>query len=122
VPGKEETLPRGDFTWLSINQEFNAQNNAATKTFIVQTTPISTDSYLLITTRDVTGSGHQLFINNKELPGFDLRPHEGWATSMDHIPPGFLKNGENTITIERIGSDNFAVGFIVVHWREFDPT
>lgn len=117
-------MARADFQFVSINQEFSSQNPAVTKTFTVESQlgnlpiPPIADAYLLITTRNVTLTGHQLSINNQQLPGFDLRPHEGWATSMDHIPPGFLKAGQNSITIERIGNDDFSVGFVVVHWRE----
>jgi hypothetical protein len=114
-------MAKADFQYLSINQEFNSQNNSVTKTFTVESSlpvPPIQDGYLLITTRDVTGVNHQVFINNNQLPGFDLRAHEGWATSMDHIPPGLLKAGQNTITIERIGGDDFAVGFVVINWRE----
>jgi hypothetical protein len=113
-------MARADFKFIVIGEVFNSQNTSTTKNFTIESgagAPIDT-GYLLVQCRDVSSSNHKLSINGVELGSADLRPHAGWSTQMDRIPTGFLKNGTNTITIERIGSDDFEVSVIVVHWRE----
>jgi hypothetical protein len=44
------------------------------------------DAYLLITAHNISSHGHQIFINDQELPGFDLPIHDpagrlGWIIS-----------------------------------------
>lgn len=113
-------MARADFAFITISEVFNAQNTSTTKNFTIESgsgAPIGT-GYLLALCRDVSSSNQKLSINGVELPAVDLLPHVGWATQLDRIPSGFLRNGNNTITIERIGSDDFEVAVVIVHWRE----
>lgn len=110
-------MAKGDFTTFSIDQEYTNLNPSSSTAFSVNGPPIG-QGYLLMITRDVSLQNHQISINGNQLPSVDLHPHAGWATQMDRIPSGFLVNGNNTIAVERIGNDDFFVGFVAVHWRE----
>ena len=80
------------------------------------------DAHMIIQLRAVNTPNHKIFINDDELPLWDLPIAPGasgaWLSWMEHIPPGYLKKGTNTIRIDRVGNDNFAIRGIVVHWRE----
>lgn len=78
------------------------------------------DPYLQIQAFDVEAYGHDILLNGESLSGFDIPPGEGWQTWMDTITGEELKTGENTLRIERdtTTDDAFAVGTVVVNWRE----
>lgn len=76
--------------------------------------------YLQIQAFDVGEYDHEILLNGEALTGFDIPPSDGWQAWMDTIAPGQLQGGENTLRVERNtdGDDAFAVGTVVVHWRE----
>jgi hypothetical protein len=113
-------MARSDFNWISFTHDFTANNPTKTVEFPIEgsKTPVD-DAYLLITAHNVSAQGHKILINNVELPGFDLAIHNpGWQTWMDHIQPGLLKKGMNSLTVVRTGGDDFTTKDAVVHWRE----
>lgn len=124
---------RSDFRIVAISAHFgdNAGDintplpfvgNQKVVTFTIDGQP--REGYLLLNTFDVDNTQHRVQINGTNLPTFDLVQNAGanrWQTRMDSIPSGILKNGTNTLTIQRAaGTDNFLVDDIVVHWRESD--
>lgn len=122
-------MARSDFVWVNFDELFTDNNTAATREFTVQGNPISAgggngvkaEGYLLIQARDVEANNHRILINNQELPSFDIPSdaNDQWFTWMDRIPEGFLKVGQNRITIRRVANnDNFRVANVAVHWRE----
>lgn len=114
-------MARSDFTWVNFDEEFNTNTKEATRTFNIEGNPIST-GYLLIQYFDVGLNGHRILINDRDLPSFDIPAHKDadlqWFTWMDRIPPGFMHQGENSITIRRIGSERFNIANVAIHWRE----
>jgi hypothetical protein len=110
-------MARGDFNWIPFTHEFTENDPTLTVEFPIEGTPID-DAYLLITAHNVTFQTHQISINNQQLPGDDLVLQSGWQTWMDHIPSGVLQSGTNSITVTRMGNDDFLTKEIVVHWRE----
>ena len=121
-------MARSDFTWVNFDEAFGGSTTEATRTFNIEGTPIST-GYLLIQHFDVEVSGHQILINNRNLPSFDIPQHKDannqWFVWMDRIPPGFMHQGENSITIRRRNCDTrpetcegFRVANVAIHWRE----
>jgi hypothetical protein len=78
------------------------------------------DPYLQIQAFDVEEYGHDILLNGESLSGFDIPPAEGWQAWMDTITGPDLREGENTLRIERdtTTEDAFAVGTVVVNWRE----
>lgn len=123
-----------DFAWLNFDTEFTRPNQQATRTFVIDDEPTeaaegqrrSAEGFLMIQARDVGNAGtdegdamtHRILINDKHLPSFDMVDHEGWNLWMDRIPAGFLKKGNNTLTVRRRAVDRFRVANIVVQWRE----
>jgi hypothetical protein len=111
-------MARGDFNWIPFTHTFTANEPTFTAEFRVEGDPID-DAYLLITAHNVSSQGHQIIINNQELPSWDIPIHDpGWQTWMDHIEPGVLHSGINTIMVVRTGGDDFTTKDVVVHWRE----
>lgn len=78
------------------------------------------DPYLQIQVFDVEEYGHDVLLNGESLSGFDFPPSEGWQTWVDTVTGPVLRTGENTLRIERdtTSDDAFAVGSVVVNWRE----
>lgn len=118
-------MARSDFVWVNFDVNFDVAGESATRNFVVDGAPIDT-GYLLVQARGLNGGGaetlHQIEINGQDLPVFDLPVQEGndrWTTWMDRIPPNFLlANQNNTITIRKVGADNFSVANVAIHWRE----
>ena len=113
-------MARADFNWMPFGHEFTANNPTFSVSFPIEGTrdPVD-DAYLLITAHNVSNQSHQIFINDVALPGFDLPIHNpGWMTWMDHIQPGLLRLGTNTLRVVRAGGDDFTTKDAVVHWRE----
>ena len=114
-------MARSDFMWVNFDEEFNTDTPAATRTFNVEGSPIST-GFLLIQYFDVENSDHRILINDRDLPSFDIPAHknanEQWFTWMDRIPPGFLRQGENRITIRRTSTERIGIANVAIHWRE----
>lgn len=96
-----------------------AGNRSSSHTFEVPTDE-AVDPYLQIQAFDVEEYGHDILLNGESLSGFDLPPAEGWQTWMDTITNEGLAAGENSLRIERdtATEDAFAVGTVVVNWRE----
>lgn len=123
-------MPRSDFAWVNFDHTFTATEPQATKSFTVEGSPLAASGpgspghaqavgYLLIQAFDVESPNHQVQINGKDLPSFDLPPENAaWQTWMDRIPPGFLQQGDNRLTIRRSGDNIFHVANVAVHWRE----
>lgn len=80
----------------------------------------ATDAYVELQAYDVGTYGHEILLNGEPLDGFDVPPAEGWQYWMDTLSGGELREGENAIRIRRdaSASDSFAVGNVVVHWKE----
>ncbi|MEM9091988.1 MAG: hypothetical protein AAGC93_25040, partial [Cyanobacteria bacterium P01_F01_bin.53] len=123
--GSAAQIPRNivksDFNWVTINQTFDDANPTVTVSFPIEgTDDVIDDGYLLIQARDVDDSNHDIYINNRRLPGEDILPYgPGYGVSIHPIPPTFLDKGTNTIRIDRIGgSDDFYVSAVAVNWRE----
>ena len=113
-------MARSDFAWINVDELFTAANPSATRSFTVEGEPLGT-GFLLIQLHDVESGGHRIAINGHDLPSFDIVPSAAsgvWTTWMDRIPPGFLTQGTNRITIRRTGDDSFTVANVAVHWRE----
>jgi hypothetical protein len=113
-------MARSDFNWIPFTHTYTANSPSFTREFPIEggLNPVD-DAYLLITAHNVSSQGHQIFINNQELPGWDIPIDDpGWQTWMDHIQPGLLHTGINSITVVRTGGDDFTTKDIVVHWRE----
>ena len=111
-------MARADFNWIPFTHTYTANDPSFTAEFRVEGDPID-DAYLLITAHNVSSQGHQIRINNHDLPSWDIPIHDpGWQTWMDHIEPGVLHAGTNTIMVIRTGGDDFTTKDVVVHWRE----
>jgi hypothetical protein len=111
-------MARSDFNWIPFSHSFTANSPSFSAEFRIEGTPID-DGYMLITAHNVSSQGHQIFINNQELPSWDIPIHDpGWQTWMDHIQPGLLRTGMNMIMVIRTGGDDFTTKDVVVHWRE----
>jgi len=115
-------MARSDFKVVHIAHEFTATSPSVTKEFPVEGAPIADPGYLLLQIKGVARYTHKIYINNQELPDFDLPVAPGQSQAyqlwMDLIPPGYLVAGINTIRIDRVGNDNFSVRSAVVSWRE----
>jgi hypothetical protein len=112
-------MARADFNWIPFTHTYTANDPSFTVEFPIEGNPIDDDAYLLITAHNVSWQDHQIFINNQQLPGWDIPIHDpGWQTWMDHIPPGFLHTGVNSISVVRTGGDDFTTKDVVVCWRE----
>lgn len=96
-----------------------AGDQSSSQTFEVPTDD-PRDPYLQIQVFGVEGYGHDVLLNGESLSGFDFPPSEGWQTWMDTITGQPLQQGENTLRIERDTTtpDAFAIGSVVVNWRE----
>lgn len=111
-------MARSDFNWIPFTHTFTANDPSFIAEFPIEGSPID-DAYLLITAHNVSSQGHRILINNTELPSWDLPIHDpGWQTWMDHIEPGVLQSGMNSILVVRTGNDDFTTKDVVVHWRE----
>ena len=129
-------MTQTDFAWVNFNHTFTAAAPLATRNFEVDNAPIAANppdgavravGYVLVQAFDVENSAgpqqsqHRIQINGVDLPDFDV-PVEGgaWQTWMDHIPPGVLVVGNNSIRILHGGADadGFRVANVAVHWRE----
>lgn len=122
-------MARSDFAWVNFDEQFNTSNPEATRTFEIDDIPIGT-GYLLIQHFDVEIGNHRIIINGQDLPSFDIPAipqnritNDIWLTWMDRVPPGFLRQGDNRITIRRVtsqGTEAFRIANVAVHWRESD--
>ena len=114
-------MARSDFTWVDFDEELNTGSPAATCTFNVEGNPTSI-GFLLIQYFDAENNDHQISINDRDLPNFDIPANknatEQWFTWMDRIPPGFLHQGENRITIRRTSTEKIGVANVAIHWRK----
>lgn len=113
---------RSDFVWVNFDEQFNADNTVAHRTFFVNGNPLDT-GYLLIQGFDIERGNHRIQINGVDLPSFDLPVQGGnnlWTTWMDRIPTGFLHAGNNRISIIRNGAEDFTIANVAIHWRERD--
>lgn len=83
-------------------------------------TDAATDVYVELQAYDVESFGHEILLNGDPLTGFDLPPGEGWQYWMDRATGTSLREGENTFRIRRDTEtrDAFAVGTVVVNWKE----
>ncbi|MFB6184718.1 MAG: hypothetical protein ABEI96_09210 [Haloarculaceae archaeon] len=77
------------------------------------------DAYVELQAYDVGEFGHEIVLDGEPLPGFDLPPGDGWQYWMDSIGDRELA-GTHTLHVRRdtTGEDAFAVGNVVVNWRE----
>ena len=114
-------MARSDFAWVNFGEELNTGTPAATRTFNVEGSPKSI-GFLLIQYFDAENKNHRILINDQDLPSFDIPAHKNandqWFTWMDRIPPGFLRQGENRITIRRTGTERIGIANVAIHWRK----
>lgn len=105
---------RLDLPWATFHGDRSSE-----ETFEV-TTDDPTDAYLELQAYEVDEYGHEILLNGEPLTGFDLPPSDGWQLWMDTAAGAALQPGENTVQIARDTdtNDSFAVGTLVVHWRE----
>lgn len=103
-----------DLPWATF-----AGDRTSPYVFDVQTQD-ATDPYVEIQLYDVGTFDHEITINGEALSGFDLPPGEGWQYWMDNAVNVDLQPGENTLRIcrDRASDDAFAVGNVVVNWKE----
>jgi len=117
-------MTQADFAYIPVNFTFTAANPTFQTGFNIDQALVGgwMGGYLLITVRSVDSDSHRIFINSKELLGWDIplppANSDAWFTYMDRIDPGVLQAGGNSIRITRSGNDDFAVRDVVVHWRE----
>lgn len=80
----------------------------------------ATDAYLGIQAFDVEEYGHEIRVNGDPLGGFDIPPSEGWQYWVDTLADVPLREGTNRLRIARdTGTrDAFAVGSVIVRWKE----
>lgn len=78
------------------------------------------EPYVEMQVYDVDSYGHDVLVNDEALSGFDIPKGEGWQFWMDTVVPDRLQSGENKIRFRRDtdSRDAFAVGSVVVHWKE----
>lgn len=78
------------------------------------------DAYVEFQVYEVGAYGHEIVVNDTPLSGFDIPPGDGWQYWMDALGDHPLVEGTNTLRLRRDTSsdDAFAVGNVVVHWRE----
>lgn len=80
----------------------------------------ATDAYVELQVYDVGEYGHEILLDGDPLSGFDIPPAAGWQYWLDSLGEQRLRRGTNTLEIRRdaSGDDAFAVGNVVVNWRE----
>lgn len=78
------------------------------------------DPYVGVQAFEVGEYGHEIYVNGEPLSGFDVPPAEGWQYWVDRITGTALREGENTVCVERDTEtdDGFAIGTLGVHWKE----
>lgn len=71
---------------------------------------------------DVGAYGHEIRVNGEALTGFDIPPNDGWQYWVDTVTGAELRQGTNTLQIARdtATDDAFAIGTVVVQWKESD--
>lgn len=86
-------------------------------TFEVPAEP--SEAYLELQAYEVGAFGHEIYLNDEPVTGFDIPPSSGWQYWMDAVTGAELTTGENTIQVVRDDvHDNFAIGNVVVNWKE----
>lgn len=102
----ESSLPESNFPFIgnSVEKEFHIDG-------------IPQEGYIIIQLYNVNAE-HRILVNGKNLPEHDILVNtKGWTIWTDEIPNGILVNGPNSIRIEAIGNDNFAIRHIILQWR-----
>lgn len=94
---------------------------SSTKTFHIATRPFGS-GFVQYMVGHVDELSHQILINGIELPWIDIhKTGSSVQTHTDIIPSNYLRQGDNTIQIRRVGGDNFIIYHVIVHWREEEP-
>ena len=110
-----------------INTDFDFQGSSSSvKTFFIGQEPFRS-GFVQYQVSHVDSLSHEILINGQPLPAVDVyRTGQGRDTGLqthtDVIPSSFLRQGDNTIQFRRLGTDNFLIHHVIVHWREFDPS
>jgi hypothetical protein len=83
-------------------------------------TAAARDAYVGLQAFDVGEYGHEILVNGEALSGFDIPKGDGWQYWIDSLARASLVEGTNTLRITRdtATEDSFAVGNVVVHWKE----
>ncbi|MGM0591253.1 MAG: DUF7383 domain-containing protein [Halobacteriota archaeon] len=85
---------------------------------------VPTDSaeepYIGVQAFDVGDYGHEIELNGQALGGFDIPPCDGWQYWVDTLSNVDLVEDTNTVRICRDieTRDRFAIGTVIVHWKE----
>ncbi len=122
-------VTRADFDIILVRQTFNQANVTSEFNFRIEPSAASIGDdrgYGIMQVRGVGEPGtHSIEINGREVQGnFDFQPAPGasqaWLTWMFTfgVEEVDLHVGINTFRITRQGNDDFAVGDVVIHWRE----
>lgn len=106
---------------LDLDWATDAGDETAAHEFEVPTDRAS-DPYLGIQAFDVGEYGHGIRVNGDPLGGFDIPPGDGWQYWVDTLADVSLREGTNELRIGRDTStqDAFAVGNVIVRWKEPD--
>jgi hypothetical protein len=105
----------------ALDLEWATAVGDATEAFeFTVTTADPTEAYVGLQAFDVAEYGHEILINGESLSGFDIPPNEGWQYWVDTLSGASLREGTNTIQFRRdtTTDDAFAVGTVVIHWKE----
>jgi hypothetical protein len=80
----------------------------------------ATDPHVGLQAFDVGTYGHEIRVNGEPLSGFDIPPSEGWQYWVDTLAGASLRAGTNELQIARDADtrDAFAVGTVIVRWKE----
>jgi hypothetical protein len=128
-------MPKANFEIIVFNEQIGGKealleanwypfvgNQTSMKNFDIPGDPTGL-GYIILQVFDVQNMGHKIIINGEDLPGEDIirTSANRWQDVTDIIPPGLLKQGNNTIQIRSVGSvDNILVGAAMINWKEDD--
>lgn len=117
LPVLEHLGPTADTLAISW-AEFTGDSSSRHE-FTIPTDGVA-DPYVELQAYEVGTYGHEIVVNGEPLSGFDIPPGDGWQYWLDTITERDLQSGANTIKIRRDSSttDAFAIGNVVVHWKE----
>ncbi|MFB6079672.1 MAG: hypothetical protein ABEJ81_01535 [Haloferacaceae archaeon] len=104
---------------LNLDWATDAGDETATHAFDVPTDD-PTEPCVGIQAFDVGEYGHEIYVNDEPLSGFDIPPSDGWQYWVDTVTGASLREGSNRLRITRDPEtrDAFAIGTVIVRWKE----
>ena len=123
---------RANYAMVSLQEQLGPDPNALDvpwATFSADESDVHTfevptadpvEPYVQMQVYDVGSYDHELLINGQALSGFDLPTEHGWQYWMDTVTSARLREGENTLQLQRdtTTDDSFVVGTLTVNWKE----